>query len=80
MDIPYRDKMIRLWSRGDDGRFEECEISPLEGHRYSVNQVEFSPNGEWIVSCSLDGLTLLWDVEVFNVSLIIHLEFKGINQ
>ncbi|XP_067004691.2 WD repeat, SAM and U-box domain-containing protein 1 isoform X2 [Anabrus simplex] len=57
------DKMVRLWLRGEDGRFEESDVSPLEGHRYSVNQVEFSPSGDTLASCSLDGTTVLWDVE-----------------
>jgi WD40 repeat protein len=56
--------MIRLWVRNEEGRFEESEISPMEGHRYGVNQVEFSPNGELLASCSLDGSTILWDVGV----------------
>jgi WD40 repeat protein len=56
-----RDKMVRLWVRNEEGRFQESESSPMEGHRYGVNQVEFSPNGELLASCSLDGSTILWD-------------------
>ncbi|KAJ4432103.1 hypothetical protein ANN_20718 [Periplaneta americana] len=55
------DKMVRLWVRNDEGRFEESESSPMEGHRYGINQVEFSPSGELLASCSLDGSTILWD-------------------
>lgn len=60
----YRDKMVRLWVRNEEGRFEESDSSPMEGHRYGVNQVEFSPNGELLASCSLDGSTILWDARV----------------
>jgi WD40 repeat protein len=56
--------MVRLWVRNEEGRFEESESSPMEGHRYGVNQVEFSPNGELLASCSLDGSTILWDAGV----------------
>ncbi|GFG40879.1 hypothetical protein Cfor_08909 [Coptotermes formosanus] len=55
------DKMVRLWVRNEEGRFEESDSSPMEGHRYGINQVEFSPNGELLASCSLDGSTILWD-------------------
>jgi WD40 repeat protein len=56
--------MVRLWVRNEEGRFDESESSPMEGHRYGVNQVEFSPNGELLASSSLDGSTILWDVGV----------------
>jgi WD40 repeat protein len=62
--LMYRDKMVRLWFRNEQGRFEESDSSPMEGHRYGVNQVEFSPNGELLASCSLDGSTILWDASV----------------
>ncbi|PSN46100.1 hypothetical protein C0J52_02299 [Blattella germanica] len=57
------DKLVRLWLRNEEGRFEESDCSPMEGHRYGVNQVEFSPNGELLASCSLDGSTILWDTD-----------------
>ena len=62
--LMYRDKMVRLWVRNEEGRFEESDSSPVEGHRFGVNQVEFSPNGELLASCSLDGSTILWDTRV----------------
>lgn len=62
--LMYRDKVVRLWIRNEQGRFEESDSSPMEGHRYGVNQVEFSPNGELLASCSLDGSTVLWDASV----------------
>jgi WD40 repeat protein len=39
-------------------------FSPLEAHRYSVNQVEWSPDGSLLCSCSLDGMAALWQSEV----------------
>nr|CAD7398665.1 unnamed protein product [Timema cristinae] len=57
------DKFVRLFVRSEEGRFEESEFSPLEGHSYSVNKVEFSPSGNLMASCSLDGTAVLWDIQ-----------------
>lgn len=43
---------------------EELSFSPLEGHTYAVNHVEFSRNGDMLASCSLDGSTIIWDPTV----------------
>lgn len=56
------DNLIYVWSRTEEGRFEELDVSPLEGHQYAVHQVEFSPSGTLLASCSLDGTAVLWDV------------------
>lgn len=69
--------MVRLWVRNAEGRFDESESSPMEGHRYGVNQVEFSPNGELLASCSVDGSTILWDVGVSYEKYQIVLIFVG---
>jgi len=69
-----RDKMVRLWVRNEEGRFEESDSSPMEGHRYGVNQVEFSPSGELLASCSLDGSTILWDASVSCLSRTVEAE------
>jgi WD40 repeat protein len=66
--------MVRLWVRNSEGRFEESDSSPMEGHRYGVNQVEFSPNGELLASCSLDGSTILWDASVSCLSRTVDTE------
>jgi WD40 repeat protein len=67
-----RDKLVRLWVRNEEGRFDESESSPMEGHRYGINHVEFSPNGELLASCSLDGSTILWDTGVSCVYIYIY--------
>lgn len=71
----YSDKMVRLWVRNEEGRFEESDSSPMEGHRYGINQVEFSPNGELLASCSLDGSTILWDTRVRCSSRTVDTEY-----
>ena len=70
----YRDKMVRLWVRNEECRFEESDSSPMEGHRYGVNQVDFSPNGKLLASCSVDGSTILWDASVSCLSLTVDAE------
>ncbi|CAB3378883.1 Hypothetical predicted protein [Cloeon dipterum] len=57
------EKFVKLWRQDASGRFSETGSSPIEAHRYSVNKVEFSPDGEKLSSCSLDGSASLWDVD-----------------
>ncbi|KAK0158268.1 hypothetical protein PV328_009292 [Microctonus aethiopoides] len=69
------DKLVRMWSahngevdNNDDDtdleiKFIEKNFSPIEGHKYSVNYVEFSPCGTMLASCSLDGTTMIWNIE-----------------
>ncbi|GJQ86807.1 hypothetical protein Trydic_g5595 [Trypoxylus dichotomus] len=57
------DKLVRLF-KVDPNReeiLEEIESSPLDGHSYSVNHVEFSKDGSLLASSSLDGWTLIWN-------------------
>ncbi|XP_048514135.1 WD repeat, SAM and U-box domain-containing protein 1-like isoform X2 [Athalia rosae] len=61
------DKLVRIWEAtefDEELKFEEKSFSPLEGHKYSVNHVEFSPCGTMLASCSLDGTTIVWDTEM----------------
>ncbi|KAF7996737.1 hypothetical protein HCN44_002383 [Aphidius gifuensis] len=66
------DKMVRVWKIEEEKneetmtiemKFNEKTFSPIDGHKYSVNYVEFSPCGDMLASCSLDGTTMLWDTE-----------------
>ena len=69
----YSDKLVRIWSilpgelEDEDISFSEKSFSPLDGHKYSVHHVEFSPCGTMLASSSLDGTTIIWDTEVMTV-------------
>lgn len=57
--------MVRLFRISEENsNVEELAISPLEGHTYSINHIEFSKNGKLLASCSLDGCTNIWNTEV----------------
>ncbi|CAL7950830.1 unnamed protein product [Xylocopa violacea] len=65
------DKLIRVWGieiedEADSEitmKFQEKSYSPLDGHKYSINHVEFSPCGHMLASCSLDGTVIIWNTE-----------------
>ncbi|XP_076226108.1 WD repeat, SAM and U-box domain-containing protein 1 isoform X2 [Nomia melanderi] len=66
------DKLVRVWSieieeeeNSADAavNFQEKSYSPLDGHKYSINHVEFSPCGSMLASCSLDGTAIIWNTE-----------------
>ncbi|XP_034952445.1 WD repeat, SAM and U-box domain-containing protein 1-like [Chelonus insularis] len=68
------DKTIRAWDITreqliNDGmienkyKFSEKSYSPIDEHKYSVNHIEFSPCGEMLATCSLDGTTMIWSSE-----------------
>ncbi|XP_030764890.1 WD repeat, SAM and U-box domain-containing protein 1-like isoform X2 [Sitophilus oryzae] len=59
------DKFVRLFRvTEENNNIEEVSNSPLEGHTYAINYVEFSKDGSRLASSSLDGCTFIWDPEV----------------
>lgn len=65
--LSIRDKYIRLFKVGEENNnVEELSSSPLEGHTYAINHVEFSKNGDKLASSSLDGCTFIWNTQVKN--------------
>lgn len=60
----------------ENNNIEELNCSPLEGHTYSVNHVEFSNDGTMLASCSLDGGTVIWNPEVStDANMFARLDF-----
>uniref|UniRef100_A0A1Y1JZX4 WD repeat, SAM and U-box domain-containing protein 1 n=2 Tax=Photinus pyralis TaxID=7054 RepID=A0A1Y1JZX4_PHOPY len=55
------DKLVKLFKVDENNAIEETDSSPLDGHSYSVNHVEFSKDGSRLATCSLDGCTIIWD-------------------
>uniref|UniRef100_H3DGE9 WD repeat, SAM and U-box domain-containing protein 1 n=1 Tax=Tetraodon nigroviridis TaxID=99883 RepID=H3DGE9_TETNG len=51
------DKTIRVYDTAD---FSELRFSPLSGHGYGVHCCCFSACGAHLLSCSTDGLVLVW--------------------
>ncbi|KAK3282636.1 hypothetical protein CYMTET_9633 [Cymbomonas tetramitiformis] len=46
-----------LWEPNEDKK----HLARMTGHVQLINQVQFSPNGQWIVSASFDKSVKLWD-------------------
>ncbi|CAH1966828.1 unnamed protein product [Acanthoscelides obtectus] len=56
------DKLIRMFKvKEGNNLIDELSISPIEGHTYAINHVEFSTSGQYLASCSLDGCTTIWN-------------------
>lgn len=66
----FSDKLVRLFNViEENNNIEETTWSPLEGHTYAINHVEFSKDGTMLASCSLDGCTSLWNPKVKTIFL-----------
>lgn len=50
------DKTIKIW--GVNGKL----FHKLIGHDGEVTRVEFNPNGQYILSSSMDGVIKVWDI------------------
>ncbi|CAG9839076.1 unnamed protein product [Diabrotica balteata] len=61
MMFKISDKLVRMFKISKENNAEEHCFSPLEGHTYAINHVEFSSNGNTLASCSQDGCAILWD-------------------
>ena len=44
--------------------FVQAAAQKLVGHNYGVTNVQFSPSGALLASCSWDDTIGLWDIEV----------------
>ncbi|XP_061924784.1 WD repeat, SAM and U-box domain-containing protein 1-like [Entelurus aequoreus] len=51
------DKSLRLYDTSD---FSELPCSPLRAHGYGVRSCCFTPAGDYLLSCCVDGSILVW--------------------
>ena len=54
------DRSIILWNP-EKGQI----LSRLEGHTYPITSLEFTNDGEKLVSCSSEGMIKVWDLKTF---------------
>ena len=74
----FSDKTIRVYKWQPGNKFSEVSYSPLEGHRYAINCITFSPFGTKLASASTDGSTIIWDVKVMISLNIFFIVFGGL--
>ncbi|MEK7990638.1 MAG: WD40 repeat domain-containing protein [Thiotrichaceae bacterium] len=63
--VGFSDGMLRLY-RASDGMF----LTEYAAHGRDVQRLEFSPNGQYLVSASFDRLARLWEVAEDNLVFI----------
>ncbi|XP_050428558.1 WD repeat, SAM and U-box domain-containing protein 1-like isoform X2 [Adelges cooleyi] len=71
------DKFIRVWRLDPEGKMKECEASPLKAHHYSVQHLAVSPCSSYMASCSLDGMTIIWELCTFEQRGTLHADYGG---
>ncbi|KAI6240338.1 Protein HIRA [Aphelenchoides fujianensis] len=66
-------ELARLSGEEDGGRpkFELRDAFTLCGHRMEVQHLEFSYDGRYLASCSLDSSVIVWDVERLPNALVV---------
>lgn len=73
--------MVHIYSKINISlRFQAVEnASPIDAHAFAVNQVEFSPCGKYVASCSADGSAVLWDTEASVIKVKISEKCKALS-
>lgn len=56
------DTTVKLWDVHANGGKGQC-YATLEGHQAPIYSIAFSPNGEYLVSGSIDNSVMIWSVK-----------------
>lgn len=70
--LPYfatasRDKAIKIWRAEDFSLFKNLSIDKgLDGHRLSVNNIEWTADGKCLISVSDDKMVKIWTTDNWN--------------
>ncbi|XP_050534733.1 WD repeat, SAM and U-box domain-containing protein 1-like isoform X2 [Daktulosphaira vitifoliae] len=67
----------RVWNRVKHGQWQEVEFSPLRAHHYSIQHITISMCSLYMASCSLDGITIIWDLRMFEQKGVLHADCGG---
>lgn len=67
----FSDKSVCVYEWKVSLGYVEVPYSPLLGHKYGVTCVRFSPQGTMLASASIDGSTVLWNVQVSSLYLYV---------
>jgi len=62
-----RDAHIMIW----DLLKEYAPAKSIPAHMYAINHIEFSPNGQHFVTCSMDKSIKVWDAHEFKLLKVI---------
>lgn len=62
-----RDARIKFWDVDHDYKL----VEEIIGHMYAINHVDFSPDGQHFVTCSMDKSIKVWDARAFKLLKVI---------
>lgn len=62
-----RDARIKFWDMDRDYTL----VEEIVGHMYAINHIEFSPDGQHFVTCSMDKSIKVWDARRFKLLKVI---------
>lgn len=62
-----RDAHLKKWNVIEDYALEEQAVA----HMYTINDIAFSPNGQYFATCSMDKSIKLWETENFKLRKVL---------
>ncbi|MEQ8474549.1 MAG: WD40 repeat domain-containing protein [Marinoscillum sp.] len=62
-----RDARFKIWDIDKEYR----EVEEVVGHMYAINHIDFSPEGKYFATCSMDKSIKVWDASEFRLLKVI---------